>query len=53
MRDEAVMVITSLRPGLEAADVVKELSLVTLSDYFTRSRAVRSSRGGLPDPWRR
>jgi predicted amidohydrolase len=53
MRDEALMVITSMRPGLEAADIVREFSLEPLADYLTRSRAVRASSGGLPDPWMR
>ena len=51
MRDEALMVITSMRAGLEVADIVREFSLETLADYLTRSRAVRAGSGGLPDPW--
>jgi len=50
LRDEAVCVITSLKEGLEVADLIEEFGVETLPDYFDRSRHMREERGGLPMP---
>ncbi len=48
LRDEALCVITSLRPGLEVADLMREFGITSLSAYFAHSRCVREEHGGLP-----
>jgi len=50
LRDEAVCVITSLKEGLEVADLIEEYEVEKLPDYFDRSRRLREERGGLPVP---
>ena len=47
LRDEAVCVITSLKKGLEVADLIREFRIETLPKYFDRSRRVRREHGGL------
>ncbi len=47
MRDEAVVVITSLKKGLEVKDLIREFGVETLHDYFQRSRRVRKEHGGV------
>ncbi|NUN98554.1 MAG: carbon-nitrogen hydrolase family protein [Candidatus Omnitrophica bacterium] len=47
MRDEAVVVITSLKKGLEVKDLIREFGVETLYDYFQRSRRVRKEHGGV------
>ena len=52
LRQEAVCVITSLKKGLEVADLIREFDVELLPDYFDRARGVRASYGGLPvPPW--
>jgi len=46
-RDEAVVVITSLKKGLEVADLIKEFDIELLHTYLDRSRRVRAENGGL------
>jgi len=50
MRDEATCIITSLKKGLEVADLIKEFEIEPLPTYFDRCRAVRADHGGLPMP---
>ena len=50
LRDEACCVITSLKPGLEVKDLIREFDITPLSAYFDHSRQVRERHGGLP--WR-
>ncbi len=50
MRDEATCVITSLRPGLEVSDLMKEFTITSLPAYLDRSRRLRAEHGGLPMP---
>jgi len=47
MREEAVAVITSLKPGLEVSKLITEFEVETLPDYFDRSRRSRAKHGGL------
>lgn len=47
-REEATVVITSLKKGLEVADLIAEFEIETLPDYFARSRGVRAEHGGWP-----
>ncbi len=50
MRPEALCVITSLKKGLEVSGLIREFGIITLPDYFNRSRRVRHSHGGMPAP---
>ncbi|MDD3927424.1 MAG: carbon-nitrogen hydrolase family protein [bacterium] len=50
MRDEAVCMITSLKPGLEVADLIQEFEVETLPDYLDRNRRVRQEHGGMAVP---
>jgi len=50
MRDEACCIITSLKKGLEVADMIKEFNLTPLSDYLDTARTTRAQHGGLPVP---
>ncbi len=47
MREEATCVITSLKPGLEVAELIREFGIERLPDYFDRVRKVRKEYGGL------
>jgi predicted amidohydrolase len=47
MRDEAVCIITSLKKGLEVADLIREFEIETLHAYFDRSRRCRAEHGGM------
>ena len=44
---EACCVITSLKVGLEVADLIREFEITPLAAYFDRSRCVRERHGGL------
>jgi len=48
MRDEAVVVITSLKVGLEVSTLIRQFEIETLPAYFDRSRRARAKHGGLP-----
>jgi predicted amidohydrolase len=50
MRDEATCVVTSLKRGLEVADLISEFEVERLPDYLDRSRRTRSEYGGLQPP---
>ncbi|MDD3926738.1 MAG: hypothetical protein PHT33_08790 [bacterium] len=50
MRDEATCVITSFKPGLEVADLIREFGVELLPDYFDRCRLVRQELGGMSLP---
>lgn len=50
MREEAVAVITSLKPGLEVSKLIRDFEIETLPAYFDRSRRSRARHGGLPSP---
>jgi predicted amidohydrolase len=50
LRDEALCVITSLKEGLEVAELMKEFEITPLPAYFDRSRQVRAEHGGLAIP---
>jgi predicted amidohydrolase len=47
LRPEATCVITSLKPGLEVADLIREFKVETLPHYFARARRTRAAYGGL------
>lgn len=46
-REEAMVVISSLEPGLEIDPLLDEYGIERLDAYFDRSRAARESGGGL------
>lgn len=48
LREEAFCVITSLKKGLEVADLIKEFDIELLPDYLDRSRRQRKEHGGEP-----
>ncbi len=50
LRDEALMVVTSLRKGLDIGQVLAEFEIQSLSDYLDASRRVRAGAGGLKPP---
>jgi predicted amidohydrolase len=50
MRDEATCVISSLKPGLEVGEIIREFAITPLPAYFDRSRRVRAEHGGWPMP---
>ncbi len=50
LREEALCVITSLKDGLEVADLIKEFDIELLPDYLDRSRSLRKEYGGEPLP---
>jgi len=50
LRDEAVCVITSVKKGLEVADLIKEFDIERLPDYLDRSRRLRVEAGGMCVP---
>jgi predicted amidohydrolase len=52
LRQEAVCVITSLKPGLEVADLIREFEVEPLHAYFDRARRVRAANGGMAVPRR-
>jgi predicted amidohydrolase len=52
LRLEATCVLTSLKPGLEVDDLIREFEIEPLADYFDRVRGVRAAQGGMPvPPW--
>jgi carbon-nitrogen hydrolase len=50
LRDEALMVISSMKKGLEVEDIIHEFGIETLPDYFDRSRRIRAEAHGLMMP---
>ncbi|MFH0795958.1 MAG: carbon-nitrogen hydrolase family protein [Candidatus Omnitrophota bacterium] len=47
LRLEAFCIITSLRKGLEVSELIREFKIITLYQYFERSRKVRAKMGGM------
>lgn len=46
LREEALCVVTSLKPGLEVAELMREFAVTPLWEYFDHSRRVREEHGG-------
>jgi hypothetical protein len=46
-REEAMVIISSMEPGLEIDPLLDEYGIERLDAYFDRSRAARESGGGL------
>jgi hypothetical protein len=50
LRNEGTCVITSLKTGLEVADLIREFEIETLPNYLDRARRTRQQYGGLRVP---